>query len=73
MVIVTRNLSVTWGEHYFSVHAYLRAVPDTKNKAAMAGAKASLGMELPELFSSARGEVTVKCEMCSQERSVLAY
>lgn len=73
MVIVTRNLSVTWGEHYFSVHAYLRAEPDTKNKAAMAGAKASLGMELPGLFSSARGEVTVKCEMCSQERSVLAY
>lgn len=55
MVIVTRNLSVTWDEHYFSVHAYLRAEPDTKNKAAMAGAKASLGTELPGLFSSAEG------------------
>lgn len=55
------------------MHANLRAEPDTKNKAAMAGAKASLGMELPGLFSSARGEVTVKFEMCSQERSVLAY
>lgn len=60
-------------KYYFSVHACLRAEPDTKNKAAMAEANTSLGMELPGLASSARGEVTVKCEMCSQERAVLEY